>query len=65
MAERKQPPIGDEAREAEWWVQNQDSIGNWFEEAKAAGKLGKGIIAGVIRQKATALTAGEKPAEHE
>jgi hypothetical protein len=65
MAVGKQPPISDEAREADWWVQNQDSIGDWFEEAKAAGKLGKGIIAGVIRQKATALTAGKKTAEHE
>ena len=46
---KKQPPFKTEAQEAEWWAKNQDLVANRFEQAKAAGKLGKGTVARVAR----------------
>jgi hypothetical protein len=50
---KKQPPFKTEAQEAEWWAKNQDLIANRFEQAKAAGKLGKGPVARVARERAS------------
>jgi predicted DNA binding CopG/RHH family protein len=48
---RKQPPFKTEEQEAEWWAKNQELIANRFEQAKAAGKLGKGTVARVARER--------------
>ena len=56
---KKQPPFKTEAQEAEWWAKNQDLIANRFEQAKAAGKLGKGTVARVARERNT--KAGASP----
>jgi len=40
-----------ETQEADWWAKNQEFIAERFEQARAAGKLGKGTVvrrAGVI-----------------
>ena len=50
---KKQPPFKTEAQEAEWWAKNQNLIANRFEQAKAAGKLGKGTVARVARERAS------------
>lgn|SRR5690242_6908607 len=50
---KKQPPFKTEAEEAEWWAKNQELIANRFEQAKAAGKLGKGTVARVARKRAS------------
>lgn len=48
---KKQPSFKSEAQEAEWWAKNQSLIADRFEEAKAAGKLGKGSVARVARER--------------
>ena len=47
---KKQPHFETETQEAEWWAKNQDLIANRFEQAKAAGKLGRGTVARVARE---------------
>jgi predicted DNA binding CopG/RHH family protein len=47
---KKQPLLKDEAQEAEWWAKNQTLIADRFEQARAAGKLGKGTVARVASQ---------------
>src|ERR1700691_4857247 len=42
---KKQLSFKTEAEEAEWWSKNQNVIADRFEQAKAAGKLGKGTVA--------------------
>ena len=54
---KKQPPFKTEAQEAEWWAKNQHLIANGFEQAKAAGKLGKGTVARVARERASDVGA--------
>ena len=49
---KKQPHFKTEAQEAEWWSKNQDLIADRFEQAQAAGKLGKGTVARVARERA-------------
>jgi hypothetical protein len=49
---KKQPPFKTEAQEAEWWAKNQNLIADRFGQAKAAGKLGKGTVARVARERA-------------
>src|ERR1700687_6047316 len=56
---KKQPPFKTEAQEAEWWAKNQNLIANRFEQAKAAGKLGKGTVARVARERGS--QAGASP----
>ena len=56
---KKRPQFETEAQEAEWWVKNQDLIANRFEQAKTAGKLGKGTVARVARDRAS--RAGASP----
>src|SRR6266581_3154204 len=57
---KKQPPFKTEAQEAEWWAKNQNLIADRFEQAKAAGKLGKGTVARrVARERAS--RAGASP----
>jgi predicted DNA binding CopG/RHH family protein len=51
---KKQPPFKTEAQEAEWWAKNQNLIADRFEQANAAGKLGKGTVARVARERAGA-----------
>jgi hypothetical protein len=51
---KKHPPFKTEAQEAEWWAKNQNLIADRFEQVKAAGKLGKGTVAGVARERAGA-----------
>ncbi len=46
------PTFKTEAQEAEWWSENQNLIADRFEQAKAAGKLGKGTVTRVARQRA-------------
>jgi predicted DNA binding CopG/RHH family protein len=48
---KKQPSFKSEAQEAEWWAKNQSLIADRIEEAKAAGKLGKGSVARVARER--------------
>lgn len=48
-----------EAQEAEWWAKNQSLIADRFEEAKAAGKLGRGTVARLARERAS--QAGASP----
>jgi predicted DNA binding CopG/RHH family protein len=43
-----------EAQEAAWWAKNQNLIADRFEEAQGAGKLGKGTVARVARERAGA-----------
>ena len=52
MANRKPPHFKSEAQESEWWAKNQDFIADRFEQAKAAGKLGKGTVARLASQRA-------------
>ena len=56
---KKQPSFKTEAQEAEWWAKNQDLIADRFEQAKATGKLGKGTVARVARERA--LQTGPSP----
>lgn len=56
---KKKPPFKTEAQEAEWWSKNQNLIADRFERAKAAGKLGKGTVARVARERAS--QAGPSP----
>ena len=48
---RKQPHFNTEAQEAEWYAKNQNFIADRFEQAKAEGKLGKGTVARVARER--------------
>ena len=56
---KKQPPFDNEAQEAEWWAKNQNLIAERFEQAKSAGKLGKGSVAQVAGERAR--LAGASP----
>ncbi len=56
---KKQPHFKTETQEAEWWAKNQDVIADGFEQAKAAGKLGKGTVARVAGERAK--QAGASP----
>ena len=56
---KKQPPFKTEAQEAEWWAKNQDLAADRFEQAKATGKLGKGTVARIARDRAN--QAGPSP----
>jgi hypothetical protein len=51
MAIKKQPRFKTEAEEANWWAKNQQHIADRFEEAKASGKLGKGTVARLARER--------------
>ena len=54
MANKKPPRFKTETQEAEWWAKNQKLIAERFEEAKATGKLGKGTVARLARERAGA-----------
>lgn len=56
---KKQPPFKTEAQEAEWWAKNQNLIADSFEQAKPAGKLGKGTVARLAGERAS--QAGTSP----
>jgi predicted DNA binding CopG/RHH family protein len=56
---KKQQSFKTEAQEAEWWAKNQTLIADRLEQAKAAGKLGKGTVAQVARERAS--RGGESP----
>jgi predicted DNA binding CopG/RHH family protein len=56
---KKQPPFKTETQEAEWWAKNQNLVADRFEEDKATGKLGKGTVARVARERT--LQAGASP----
>ena len=56
----KQPKFKTETEEAEWWAKNQNLIANRFEQAKAAGKLGKGTVARIASEKVS-QAAGASP----
>ena len=43
--ELKSQNFKSEAEEAQWWQENQDSLAQAFEEAAAAGTLGRGTAA--------------------
>jgi predicted DNA binding CopG/RHH family protein len=49
---KTEPSFKTEAQEAKWWAKNQDLIADRFEQAKATGKLGKGTVARLARQRA-------------
>ena len=55
----KQPAFQTEEQEAQWWAENQNFIAERFEEAKAAGKLGKGTVGRVARERGS--RAGASP----
>jgi predicted DNA binding CopG/RHH family protein len=59
MAKRKQLRFQSETQEAEWWAKNQELIAQRFEQAKATGKLGKGTVARVARERVS--QAGASP----
>ena len=51
---KKKPRFETETQEAEWWAKkNQNLIADRFEKAKATGKLGKGTVARVARERAS------------
>lgn len=52
MATKKQRPFKDETEEAKWWMKNQQFIADQFEKAKATGKLGRGTVAKLARERA-------------
>ena len=52
MAQSKQLRFESETQEADWWAKNQRFIAERFEQAKAAGKLGKGTVARAARERA-------------
>jgi predicted DNA binding CopG/RHH family protein len=54
MANKKKPRFQTEADEAKWWSENQEFIADRFEQAKAAGKLGKGTVARMAQQRSGA-----------
>lgn len=54
MTKKKQRRFKTEADEAKWWSENQGLIADRFEQAKAAGKLGRGTFAKMARDKAGA-----------
>jgi len=56
---KKQTRFKNETQEAEWWAKNQEFIADRFEQAKATGKLGRGTIARVARERAS--QAGASP----
>jgi predicted DNA binding CopG/RHH family protein len=56
---KKQPRFKTETQEAEWWAKNQNVIADRFEQAKAAGKLGRGTVARAARERAS--QAGASP----
>jgi len=56
---KKQQPFKTETEEASWWAKNQTLIADRFERAKAAGKLGKGTVARVARERTS--QAGASP----
>lgn len=49
-----------ETQEAEWWADNQESIAEYFEQAKPVGELRKGTVARVASIRAN--VAGVPPA---
>jgi hypothetical protein len=55
---KKQPPFKTEAQEAACWAKSQNLIADRFEQAKAAGKLGKGTVARVALERAGARLRG-------
>jgi hypothetical protein len=60
MAAKKMPArFRGEGQEAEWWAKNQDYIAERFEQAKAAGTLGKGSVVRLARGQAS--SAGPSP----
>src|SRR5215467_8995901 len=54
MADKKQLRFRTEADEAEWWAENQEFIADRFEQAKAAGELGKGTVVRMAQKRAGA-----------
>lgn len=53
MARKKQVSFANEAEEADWWSKNQNLIADRFEQAKAKGKLGRGTVATLARERAS------------
>ena len=41
-----------EAQEVDWYAKNQDLIADRFEQAESEGKLGKGTVARISRERA-------------
>src|SRR6266436_5896280 len=56
---KQQPRFETDTQESDWWAKNQNLIADRFEKAKATGKLGKGTVARVAREKAS--QAGASP----
>jgi predicted DNA binding CopG/RHH family protein len=54
MANKMRPRFRSEADEAKWWAENQELIADRFEQAKKAGKLGKGTVARIAQKRAGA-----------
>jgi hypothetical protein len=48
----KMPPFKTETQEAKCWAKNQNLIADRLEQAKAAGRLGKGTVARVAGERA-------------
>jgi predicted DNA binding CopG/RHH family protein len=55
----KLPHFENEAQEAEWWANNQDFVLEQFRKAKAEGKLERGLVARLARERAA--SAGASP----
>src|SRR5437764_7938742 len=56
---KKLPIFKTETQEADWWAKNQNLILDRFEQSKTAGKLGKGTVARLARERAS--QAGASP----
>ena len=54
MTKKRQRHFKSETEEAEWWAKNQELIADRFEEAKAKGRLGKGTVERVARERSGA-----------
>src|ERR1700722_4031043 len=57
---KKHPPSKTEALEAACWAKSQNLIADRFEQAKAAGKLRKGTVARIARERAGACLRGSE-----
>jgi hypothetical protein len=48
------PRFTSEADEAEWWFEHRDELGEAFEEAAKAGRVHRGTVARLARDRASA-----------
>jgi predicted DNA binding CopG/RHH family protein len=57
------PKFENEADEAKWWFQNQDSLFDEFEQAGREGRLGRGTVARRANASSTTIILDPQDAE--